>query len=69
MVNSVLPVDSVPMVSGAVPPLDSVAVCTALAVPTLTLPNASDAVRLASGAAAAVAVPLRLTLPGLPLAL
>ena len=66
---SVLPVDSVPIVSGALPVFDSVAVCAVLAVPTLTLPKASAAVSEATGAAAAVAVPLRLTAPGLPVAL
>ena len=69
MVNSVLPVPSVPSVRVAVPVFDKVAVCAVLAVPTLTLPNASELVSDARGAAAAVAVALRLTLPGLPAAL
>jgi len=67
--NSVLLVESVARVNGAVPVFISVAVCAVLGVPTLTLPNASEAVSDATGAAAAVALPLRLTLPGLPVAL
>ena len=68
-VNSVLPVDKLPSSSGALPVFDSVAVCAALEVPRFTLPKASEAVMAAAGAAAAVALPLRLTTPGLPVAL
>ena len=69
MLNSVLAVVIVPTISAALPVFDRVTVCAVLAVPTLTLPNASDGVSDAIGAAAAVAVPLRLTVPGLPAAL
>ena len=62
-------IDSVPSVNAALPVLDSVTVCAEPAVPTFRLPNDSEAVCDATGAGAAVAVPLSVTLPGLPAAL
>lgn len=67
--NSPLPVEMPVMFSAAVPLLDSVAVCAVLVEPTLTLPKLRDGVNEAAGAGAAVAVPLRATVLGLPVAL
>ena len=68
-VNSEPAIDKVPRVNAALPVFDSVTVCAEPAVPTLRLPNDSDVVIEATGASAAVALPLRATLPGLPAAL
>ncbi len=67
--NSELPVLSAMMFSGALPVLERIAVCAALVEPTLALPNVSDVVIEATGAAAAVAVPLSAIAFGLPAAL
>jgi hypothetical protein len=67
--NSLLPVPMLAIDSAAVPLLDSVAVCAVLVLPTVMLPKFSEVVSVATGAAAALAEPDRLTAPGLPPAL
>ncbi len=67
--NSLLAVERVPTISGAVPVFARIAVCAAPVAPRLTLPNASDAVSVATGAAAAAAVPASATVVTPPAAL
>jgi hypothetical protein len=69
IVKSALPVDRVPSVNAALPVLLRVTVCAVLVLPTFKLPKPKAAEMAAIGAAAAVAVPPRLTMPGLPAAL
>jgi hypothetical protein len=68
-VKSALAVDNAPTLSAALPVLLSVTVCAVLVLPTFKLPKPKAAEMLATGAAAAVAVPIKPTLPGLPAAL